>query len=310
MPKLGSTRVSTSYDPTEAVRRVQFTANRSLRGPKSVPAGYQRVALENATPHLVTHGLLRVRDGADPKAARQVLLESTLGLLTPRQLETRRRQLIAGFYGGAVCIPPGQSGEVLLTLKPGRYLVYTHAAGVSQTARPVQVTTLHVTPHQDLHGQPTPDYTVVMVDHAFAFPDKLRAGRHLWHVANLGQHDHFMVIAKLLPGKTPRDVQAFLRGNAPTPVETATWGVHTLSPGLSNDLWLELAPGDYLALCHLTDPATGVPQALLGMTQIFRVEALPEAEHAPVVASLRPAQPRRTGQTSRAKWTDLVCNPA
>lgn len=82
-----------------------------------------------------------------------------------------------------------------------------------------------------------------------------------------------MIVYELLPGKTLQDGLAFLQGQGESPRvnERKAVGVHALSYGLSNDVWLELTAGAYAAICFITDPETGMPHAMLGMTQTSTV---------------------------------------
>ncbi len=139
---------------------------------------------------------------------------------------------------------------------------------------PEYVTTLSITPSDHSAEPPTPEYTVRMVDHAFAFPAGIEAGRHLFRVENLGHKEHMMFIAKMPPGKTLQDVLAEVRGEAGEPsVEEAMIDVHVVAPGVFNDVTFDLAPGEYAAVCFVSDPESGTLHAMLGMTQTFTVAA-------------------------------------
>jgi hypothetical protein len=70
-------------------------------------------------------------------------------------------------------------------------------------------------------GKLTPDYVVKTVDHAFALPPDIKAGRHPWPFENLGHQDHFMFVCDLLPGKTLADVMTFRQGEGASPLVTA-----------------------------------------------------------------------------------------
>ena len=44
-----------------------------------------------------------------------------------------------------------------------------------------------------------------------------------------------------------------------------------LSPGETAWTEVDLAPGTYVALCFVFDPATGMPHAAMGMVAVFTV---------------------------------------
>ncbi len=259
----------------QEIPQVLFVSGETLTGPNKIEAGYLRLALENNTELERAHGIYRVKDGADLAAAKQVIVDEFSGKLTPQELETAYQTYITGFYGGAVFISPGETKEVFVTLEPGQYVVYADYLNEQggPSLEPEQVMLLEVTASSNSAEKLTPDYVVKTVDHAFALPPDIEAGRHLWRIENLGHQDHLTFIYELLPGKTLQDVLAFLQGEGASPLvnERKAVGVHALSAGLSNDVWLELKAGDYVAICFITDPETGLPHAMLGMTQTFTV---------------------------------------
>ena len=260
------------------IPQVVFTAStENLAGPTSVEEGYVNLVLENQDDGMRAHGIFRVKDGAD--------LEEAKGLM-PRLFATFSGgeeitaedvyALTDGFYGGAVFIEPGTQKEVGVTLTPGMYVIY--ADGITDEGLSVEseyITTLEVIPSSLASvTPPTPDYTIKMVDHAFAFPADIKAGEHLFRVENLGHQDHMMFISKYLPGKGHEDGLALLEDetlDSTTVFEEETMGVHAMWPGLFNDVMLDLEPGTYGAICFSTDPETGAPHAMIGMFQSFTV---------------------------------------
>jgi hypothetical protein len=269
--------VAALFTATKAqdIPQVLFVAGETLTGPKTIEAGYVRFALENKTQQDRAHGIYRVKEGVDLEAAKQVIIDEFSGKLTRNEVVKAYQTYLTGFYGGAVFLSPGETKEVLVTLEPGTYVVY--ADYISEQGLPLvepeQVTLLEVAASNKSVEKLTPDYVVKMVDHAFALPPVIEAGRHLWSVENLGHQEHLMFIYELVPGKTLQDVLAFLQGQRESPLVNGNkaLGVHALSYGLNNDVWLELAAGNYAVICFITDPETGLPHAVLGMTQTFTV---------------------------------------
>jgi hypothetical protein len=241
-------------------------------GPAMTKEGYVNLVLDNQDDSKRALGIFRVKDGADTKAAKNLVVRAFSGEDTFED----EKVLTDGFYGGAVFVEPNTQKEVGVTLVPGTYVVY--ADGITDEGieiTPDYITTLEVTP-SNAEGvtPPIPDYTIKMVDHAFAFPADIKAGKHLFRVENLGQQEHMMFISKYLPGKGHEDGLAILEDPTADPntvFEEETMGVHGISSDGFNDVVLELEPGTYGAICFVTDPETGAPHAMLGMFQSFTV---------------------------------------
>lgn len=257
----------------QAVPQVVFTAStENLTGPASIEEGYVTLALDNQDDGMRAHGIFRVKDGADLEEAKSLVVRAFSGEDTSED----EKLLADGFYGGAVFVEPNTQKEVGVTLVPGTYVVY--ADGITDEGLSMEseyVTTLEVTPSTTPNATPpTPDYTIQMVDHAFAFPADIKAGEHLFRVENLGHQDHMMFISKYKPGKGHEDAMALLEdptADSSTVFEEETIGVHGIAPGKFNDVVFDLEPGTYGAICFVTDPETGAPHAFLGMMQSFTV---------------------------------------
>ncbi len=255
------------------IPEVVFTATtEKATGPATIEAGYINLVLENQDEGMRALGIFRVKDGADVAGAKALVVRNFNGEEVSQEEE---KSFTDGFYGGAVFVEPGARKEVGVTVIPGTYVVYLDGItdeGINVT--PEFITTLEVTPSSASVEAPTPDYTIKMVDHAFAFPADMKAGKHLFRVENIGHQEHMMFISKMLPGKTFADVQALLEDptlDSTTVMEEETFGVHGISPEAFNDVEFELEPGNYAAVCFVTDPETGAPHAFLGMTQVFTV---------------------------------------
>lgn len=271
---LGLFAAAQAHDaPAAPAPEVTFIAGESaLTGPAYAEAGYVRLILDNRDDAMRAHGIFRIEDGASLQEARVLALRGLGGeVMSPE----KEQSLISGFYGGSAFVPLGTQGEVGVTLKPGRYVVYAYEVTEYGPALTTEyVRTLSVTPGDHSAEPPTPDYTVRMADHAFVFPVNIAAGAHLYRVENLGHQKHMMFVSKLLPGITSKDVAASLRGETEEPtVEEEMVGVHEIAPGVFNDVVFDLTPGQYVAFCFVPDPETGTPHAMLGMTQTFTVAA-------------------------------------
>jgi hypothetical protein len=172
---------------------------------------------------------------------------------------------------------PGERRSVGVVLTEGRYaLEYApQAEGPSER-------TYHEFRVEGAAGAPAPtaDATVHMVDFAFAFPPNLPAGAQTWHVRNVGEQLHHIVVFTLAEGATLDDFVGFMEdGGPPDPGEAEPLSepvdhIGIMSAGQESYHFLDLAPGQYVAVCFLPDHlgnATGQPHLMLGMMQVFQV---------------------------------------
>jgi hypothetical protein len=99
-------------------------------------------------------------------------------------------------------------------------------------------------------------------------------GNVTFQVKNAGDQAHEVDLVSLAPGVNLQQVlnNADPDSGPPAGVEDVVHG-GPYEPGSNGTVLLSqpLAPGRYAFLCFLTDPATGLPHALLGMTSEFTV---------------------------------------
>jgi len=83
---------------------------------------------------------------------------------------------------------------------------------------------------------------------------------------------HEFAIVKLKPGMTADDARKAIMTPAGPPPFTSVGGFQ--STGVSGDGYvsLNLEPGEYAAICRVTEPMSGVSHVHLGMIRGFRVE--------------------------------------
>lgn len=102
-----------------------------------------------------------------------------------------------------------------------------------------------------------------------------------------GKQPHQAQIAKFRPGKGVADFTALLSNPNPEAVlglfERFTGGPNVVVPGQSQTTYQNLAPGNYLVLCFVTDPTTHMPHFAMGMYAAFQVVG--PARHGSIGAS-------------------------
>jgi hypothetical protein len=177
-----------------------------------------------------------------------------------------------GFY-----VEAGQTGYAVLDLEPGDWYV---GVGDANPFTPLTVTE-HGAATPAPPGDPAADVTVGYREFALDLPDRIPAGRLIWHARNGGAQTHFLTFARTTGLLTVEQVQTLLtlpEGGTPPPgvpdmstVEVLVTELKNLSPGRQIWVELDLAPGDYAAFCSLPDPESGMPHALLGEIAVFTV---------------------------------------
>ena len=99
----------------------------------------------------------------------------------------------------------------------------------------------------------------------------MKAGKQIWSVTNKGQQLHEINLMKLSTGKTIDDVMAWVMQPAGPPPFMNVGGFQGINPGATGWMELDLAAGEYIAICHIPDPATGKAHEQLGMVLPFTV---------------------------------------
>jgi hypothetical protein len=234
--------------------------------PDTIEAGLVTLNFENIGKEDHHLQIVRIADG--------VTFED---FMTKLQTEGEAAFALAEFVGGVGVLQPGISQAVTVNLqKPGFYIALcfvSSSEGVPHLAlgmiKPIEV----VAP-ADVVATDTPeaDLKVQMLDFGYDIPTEVSAGKQTWEVVNAGAQPHELLVAKLEDGKTLTDVMNFLLGGeeGEAPYEFQG-GAQAMATAYSNFVEFDLAPGSYVALCFVPDPATGKPHVALGMVRPFTV---------------------------------------
>jgi len=256
--------------------------------PASVEAGWTHVILDNQGE--MDHHAMFLRPNGDAT------------------VEDVQAALEQGGFGAALAVATsvggpnvgaGHQASVVMNLEAGQYVLICavpNEEGVPHFALGMQAV-LEVTEGSGEGTPPPPeaDATVGLVEMAFeGLPTDATAGTHIWEVSNQGSQAHELVILELMPGVTIDQAMQIFSGPPPAspaaspvvdqsvatpaagpppggPPFAAIGGVAVLSPGQSNHAVLDLAVGDYIAICFVPDPETGAPHFALGMIAGFTV---------------------------------------
>ena len=249
--------------------RVTVTAyDYSFAMPTTFAAGLTVVKLVNAgaQPHEASFG--RVKAGV---TVEQVLAAAKRGASAEAYIES-----LLDFAGGPGVISPHGQQETILNLRPGHYVALCFVPGPDGMPHyqmgmitPFTVTTAS---GQAPAGEPRADAVVKLVNFGYVMPASLKKG-DLIKVVNQGTEAHEMVIVEPAPGKTEQDILAWLSKPSGPPPFLFVGGMSPIAAGSADWLMLSLNPGRYVALCAITDPATGKQHFMLGMIYPFTVQA-------------------------------------
>ncbi len=236
----------------------------SFEAPAQIEAGLVSIIMENEgqEPHHVQ--LVRLNDGVTMEQFQTAIQqgpEAALPLVT--------------LAGGPGVVPGGKSQQVTVELDPGHYILLCLVPGtdgIPHLAKGMMAALEVVDKGNRADVQePKADQTVRTLDFSFTLPPEIKAGPQVWKVINEGKQPHELALIRLADGKTMGDVAAFMQApSGPPPFEDAG-GLQGIDPGESGWLNLDLQPGNYVALCHIPDPASGKAHEELGMVMPFSV---------------------------------------
>ncbi len=111
-------------------------------------------------------------------------------------------------------------------------------------------------------------------DFSFDMPETLQAGLVDITMTNVGTDPHQANLARLNQGVTQEQFLAALKKGpeAALPLLTFVGGPNTVDPGQSQEVILNLSPGQYVAICFVSG-TDNVPQEAKGMYKFFEVKS-------------------------------------
>jgi len=251
----------------------------AFEGPATAESGYTRLTLDNQGGEDHHAIFFRFGDGTTQDQFMAALMTGDLGALMQ----------LGASYGGPMASANSQA-SVIASLDPGTYAVIClipDPEGVPHVAHGM-VSMLEVTEGTSTAPDPVADGVITMVEMTFdGLPAEVTAGMHMWEVTNGGTQLHEMGILQLVPGVPAEAVIASMMAPpmeaspaavaAATPVTEgpppflALFGAAPMNPGATNYVEFNAQPGEYIAICFVPDPATGMPHFLMGMVASFVV---------------------------------------
>ena len=180
------------------------------------------------------------------------------------------------FAGGTMVFPGQTSAQAVIDLTAGEWVAWGDQPGLPQKPAVFTVTGDFPADVKD----PDADITATLIDFAISFEGQLTAGTHTIKVQHHGAQPHFLVMEKGPDTMTREQVQATLAGQmSGTPAANAiddsalqpVFYSPTQSIGTVTWHQIELPAGTLLAACYFPTAGTGVPHAMNGMFDVFKV---------------------------------------
>jgi len=258
----GAPTPNAKFDPTTRVA-VVHAKDFAFDAPDTVTAGWTTFHLVNDGPSLHHVSLVRIDSGktvADFEAAMK-----KPGPPPAWMVEA----------GGPNAPSPGGSIDASLNLAPGTYMIVCFVDipdGVPHFMKGM-THPLTVLPATATAGaEPTADMTVELADYSFVPPATITSGKHTFKVVNKGPQVHELELIRLAPGKTVKDVAAWIaKADGPPPAE-ALGGISGMHSGMTEYFTADLTPGNYAMLCFIPDAKDNKPHLAHGMVKEFAVK--------------------------------------
>ncbi len=195
------------------------------------------------------------------------------------------------FNGGAPSFP-GETGEVVLDLAPGEWVVNLYSYDPETEEDTNVMKTLTVTGEMPELDDPSGQVEIEMGEMYFDVPEGIVAGPQVWRVANEGLQQHHAVLSMVPDGTTTEQVMELAGSFFAPPATPGASPVAAASPAASalsfedvqdvfyslvlsggqfNMYALDLEPGTYAMICFMPAP-DGTPHVMLGMVEVFVVD--------------------------------------
>jgi hypothetical protein len=176
--------------------------------------------------------------------------------------------------GGPNAPDPKSESNATLDVAPGSYalICLVDIGGVPHFAKGM-IKALTVVPASGATAAaPIADDSIALSDYAFTLAKPLTAGHHTFRVVNTATQLHELELIKLAPGKTAKDVVAWIKSPKGPPPASGVGGITPAANGAAVYFTADITPGNYLLMCFLPDAKDGKPHVEHGMTLMQTVQ--------------------------------------
>ena len=237
----------------------------STQAPDTVPGGWTTLRLHNRGGDIHYGHMVQLDSG---KTVTDLVAAYAEAIRTsgPRPKWVKR-------FGGPGGAAPGDSSSVTQYLEPGSYVWICPVEdneGNPHFAKGEVKPFVVSAANPNVAGQasaPKADVVIRLLDFSFALDAPLTAGRHTIGVENAGVEPHDLVVMKLAPGRTLKDIQAWLnperarrpdQAAEPPPsfesMATIAGGIAVIAQGMQTFFDANITPGEYVLVCMTTAP--------------------------------------------------------
>jgi len=244
-----------SFDPathTATIHAKDF----AFEAPDSITAGLTKFHLINDGPNLHHVQIVRLDSG---KTAQD--FEAAMKTQGPPP-----RWMV--FAGGPNAPDPNGTLDATLNLQPGNYVLICLVDIPDHTphftkgmVHPLKVTAASGAPL----AEPTADVSITLADYNFGVKGNLTAGKHTIKIENSGPQPHEIEIIRLAPGKTAKDLAAWMKTKDGPPPANAVGGIAGTIPATTAYINVDLPAGNYVFVCFVPDAKDGKAHADHGM---------------------------------------------
>ena len=249
---------SADASPTVTVIATDFAFN----APAEIPAGMTTMTMVNHGQEMHQVQLIRLANG------------KTVNDLVATFTQPGPPPAWAVSFGGPNAAVPGASSQATVMLAPGNYVMICAVPSPDHVPHfgKGMMRPLTVTAAQNV-ANPTPqsDITVTMTEYAFNLSAPLTAGTHTLRINNQGKQDHEAVLVRFAPGKSMKDLVAWVDNQVGPPPGTPLGGLTDMSSGADGFFTVNLTPGNYALVCFVPNAKNGKPHAAYGMTKEFTI---------------------------------------
>jgi uncharacterized cupredoxin-like copper-binding protein len=250
-----------TFDPATHTA-VIHTKDFAFEAPDSITAGWTTFRLLNDGPNLHHVQIVRLDSGKTAKDVEQAMHNPGP---PPRWMV---------FVGGPNAPDPNGQSEAMVNLAAGQYVLMClvdipdHVPHFAKgMVRPLTVAAAS----GPATAEPTADATVTLADYNFAVQGALTAGKHTIKIVNKGPQPHEFELIRLAPGKTARDMMAWIDNPNGPPPGNAVGGVVAIVPGVSGYFTADMPAGDYAFFCFIPDGKDGKPHVEHGMVKEVKI---------------------------------------
>jgi uncharacterized cupredoxin-like copper-binding protein len=253
----------TTASPPAGPQVAAYTATDfAFEGPSETPAGPTRFTLTNQGKEVHHLVVVRIEQGRS--------FDSLLAALKKSELPPKWAHAI----GGPNAVSPTISSDAVLGLTPGKYAVVCLIPSPDHVPHLAKgmIRPLSVTPSDRQVSESPADLTMNLTNYDFKLSGPVTAGTRVIRVANTADQLHEVVVVRLEPGKTMKDMFGWEMSGRKGPAPGQyVGGMAPLAPGDTGDFSLAFEPGSYALICFVPDAKDGKLHAMHGMLKTLTV---------------------------------------